>query len=84
MQEHGDGVCGDHVGAWAAVSGNARYTRRGHASGKTCTPDRSAPEENIEDGRRAIDIHRREIADQIVAETQTVVGTIKPKPANAL
>jgi len=49
MQEHGDGVCGDHVGAWAAVSGNARYTRRGHASGKTCTPDRSAPEENIED-----------------------------------
>lgn len=32
---------------------------------------------------REIDIHRREIADQIVAETPTVVGTIKPTPAAA-
>ena len=33
---------------------------------------------------REVDIHRREIADQIVAETPTVVGTIKPSPAGAL
>ncbi len=33
---------------------------------------------------REIDIHRREIADQIVQETPDVVGTIKPSPAGAL
>ena len=33
---------------------------------------------------REVDIHRREIADQIVAETPTVVGTIKPSSAGAL
>ncbi|MFG0243824.1 MAG: carbon storage regulator [Phycisphaerales bacterium JB041] len=33
---------------------------------------------------RDVEIHRREIADQIVEETPNVVGTIKPAPAGAL
>ncbi|MDQ7013170.1 MAG: carbon storage regulator [Planctomycetota bacterium] len=33
---------------------------------------------------REVDIHRREIADQIIQETPDVVGTIKPSPAGAL
>lgn len=33
---------------------------------------------------RDVEIHRREIADQIVEETPNVVGTIKPSPAGAL
>lgn len=33
---------------------------------------------------RDVDIHRREIADQIVSETPSVVGSIKPSPANVL
>lgn len=33
---------------------------------------------------REVEIHRREIADQIVAEAPDVVGKIKPAPAGAL
>ena len=33
---------------------------------------------------RDVEIHRREIADQIVAEAPDVVGSIKPSPASAL
>ncbi|MCC7387551.1 MAG: carbon storage regulator [Phycisphaerales bacterium] len=33
---------------------------------------------------RDVEIHRREIADQIVAEAPNVVGKIKPAPAAAL
>ncbi len=33
---------------------------------------------------RDVEIHRREIADQIVADAPAVVGTIKPSPASAL
>ena len=33
---------------------------------------------------RDVEIHRREIADQIVAESPAVVGTIKPTTAGAL
>lgn len=33
---------------------------------------------------RDVEIHRREIADQIVKEAPAVVGSIKPAPAGAL
>lgn len=33
---------------------------------------------------RDVEIHRREIADQIVAEAPDVVGKIKPAPAGAV
>ena len=32
---------------------------------------------------REVDIHRREVADQIVAEPPAVVGAIGPEPATA-